>query len=393
MKQALPPELKDVQAAARRALSPVKPAGPKTRAHKSFPFNAKRTDAGRALPPYYLVYFLLVDLLGFEHSGKFEKVAWSVPIDFDGQAFLIEHRKLGLGVFAHNPKKEEDAAKEIVVRIHKAVKVARPFFDWLAEQAVHHSHVNVINNSSDLFERYRYFLDAYRQKTNEYIRRKDERLVQKGTSEFGTWQTISFPAFLLNKEAKWLALAAVEAFFNWTEQAFIHLAILYGELTEAIAVASLAEADWADKYKAALNLTDLEAKKFYDKLVAIRKELRNYVAHGAFGKEGEAFTFHSGAGAVPVLLPHRTGSRKFRLGEGLDFHTDAAIEVIEDFISYLWSASRAPAEVYIQNSSLPIILTLAADGTYERAMNSIESMTELVDRLTHQFDNAANMDW
>jgi len=26
-------------------------------------------------------------------------------------------------------------------------------------------------------------------------------------------------------------------------------------------------------------------------------------------------------------------------------------------------------------------------------MSSIESMTEFVDRLTHQFDNAANMDW
>ncbi len=62
-----------------------------------------------------------------------------MPLDFDGQAFLIEHRKLGLGVFAHNPKKEEDAAEEIVVRIHIVVKVARPFFDWLAEQAVHHS--------------------------------------------------------------------------------------------------------------------------------------------------------------------------------------------------------------------------------------------------------------
>jgi hypothetical protein len=391
MKQALPPKLKDVQSAARRALSPVKPAGPKTRGHKNF--NAKLTDAGDTLPPYYLVYFLLVDLLRFEHSGKFEKVAWSVPIDFDGQAFLIEHRKLGLGVFAHNPKKEEDAAKEIVARIQKAVKVARPFFDWLAEQAVRQSHVNVINNSSDLFERYRYFLDAYRQKTKESIERKDERIVQNGSSEYGTWQSISFPAFLLKKEAMWLALAAVEAFFNWTEQAFIHIAILNGGLTEAIAVASLAEADWGDKYKAATTLTDPEAKKFYDKLVAIRKELRNYIAHGAFGKEGEAFTFHSGAGAVPVLLPHRTGSRKFRLGEGLDFHADAAIEVIEDFVSYLWSGSRAPAELYIQKSSLPIILTLAADGTYERAMSSIESMTEFVGRLTHQFDDAANMDW
>ena len=49
-------------------------------------------------PEYYLVYFLLVDLLGFKCYGRGEKVAWSTPVEIEGQHFLIEHRKLGLGV-------------------------------------------------------------------------------------------------------------------------------------------------------------------------------------------------------------------------------------------------------------------------------------------------------
>ena len=88
------------------------------------------------MPPYYLIYFLLVELLGFRDLGQFEKISWSVPVDFHGRAFLIEHRKLGVGVFAHDPDTEEDAAREIVIRIRKAIELASPFFDWLAEQAV-----------------------------------------------------------------------------------------------------------------------------------------------------------------------------------------------------------------------------------------------------------------
>src|SRR5690242_2481910 len=125
----LPPNLESVRDAARRALGPVIPATSTTRAGNNLLITAKRTNAGRELPPYYLVYFLLVELLGFENLGRFEKVAWSVPVDFNGRAFLIEHRKFGVGVFVDNPDAEEDAAREIVIRIKKAVELAGPFFE------------------------------------------------------------------------------------------------------------------------------------------------------------------------------------------------------------------------------------------------------------------------
>jgi hypothetical protein len=51
------------------------PASTSTDAPVNFLFSAGRSNAGRDLPPYYLVYFLMVDLLGFENLGKFEKVS------------------------------------------------------------------------------------------------------------------------------------------------------------------------------------------------------------------------------------------------------------------------------------------------------------------------------
>jgi len=55
-------------------------------------------------------------------------------------------------------------------------------------------------------------------------------------------------------------------------------------------------------------------------------------------------------------------------------------------------ALAPPAKIDIF-SELPPILTHVLDGTYARAMQSEQDMTEFVDCLTHAFDNPANMDW
>ena len=164
------------------------------------------------LPPYYLVYFLLVDLLGFPNLGQFEKVAWSVPIDFNGQTFLIEHRKLGVGVFAHDAAEEEARAQQIVTLIKQGVKVAEPFFEWLADRAVQDSKLNVINNSDELFERFEYFVAAHRNMVNEARERAEERHIEKRNVEGGTVTTLYMPATELRNDARWLALAAIDAF-------------------------------------------------------------------------------------------------------------------------------------------------------------------------------------
>lgn len=394
MKSPLPTELEAIREKALRAIRPLKPLDSSTEHDPKTLFLARRTNAGRELPPYYLVYFLLVDLLGFPHAGKWEKTAWSVAVDWHGRGFLIEHRKMGLGVFAQDVDRDESAAHEMVIRIQKAVRAAQPFFEWLAGEAVSRSEVNVVNNASFLYGRYAFLRDSYHSKRDEYVKRKAERVVTQGTTPGeGAWIQTSFPVFHLSVESNWLAISAVEAFFAWTEHIFIHVALMTGKKSTATEVTEMAEADWSVKFQSALDLTDSDAKAHYDGLISLRKELRNYVAHGAFGKQGEAFFFHSGAGAVPVLLPYKTGSRKFKLAHGLSFDAQAAISAMEDFIAYLWSGEREPAERYIQQSELPLILTYVHDATYSRAMKSVEDMEDFVRLLSGEFDRAADMDW
>jgi hypothetical protein len=380
-------EFDSVREAALKAIQPIDSIGG---VHY---FYGERTRAGYNLPPYHLVYFLLVELLGFRHLGEAEKVAWSVPIIFGGKVYIIEHRKMGLGVFAKDAKTQEEQAAKIVALVRRAVQVATPFFEWLAEQAVVKSKLNVENRSASLFARFEYLRDLYRKTADEAEARKDERIVEEIKHNGGVTQRIQFPGLKFRTNAEWLALAAIDAFFSWTEHVFIHLAILQSKITTGREVADLASADWSEKFKQAVELDEPRIKRVFDDLLTIRRQLRNYMAHGAFGKRGEAFRFHSGAGAVPVLLPSQVGRKRFTLVDTDGFEERSAFAVIDEFLAKLWSGDREPAHEYIQDSHLPIILPMASDGTYKWAMSSLDDMKALIEKLQYDFDRAADMDW
>ncbi len=390
----LPTELETLRKEARRSIYPIEPASQSDGTALNFWLSAKRTKAGRWLPPYYLVYFLLVELLRFRDLGRDEKVAWVVPIDFKGDTFTIEHRKFGVGVFAPDPDNKEQAARRIVSLIKRGVTFAEPFFEWLASDAVHESKLNVTNQSTSLFERYRYFTDRYGSAQEEIRTRRDERIITRETDSDGTeTTTVEMPVYALKLNAKWVGMAAIDAFFAWTEHVFVHVAILLGQATTGKEVTELAEADWQTKFKAALDLKELGMKGHFDKLVVIRRQLRNYMAHGAFGKQGEAFKFHSRAGAVPVLLTRRPNRGRFSLSGETIFDEEQALKAIEHFIVQFWSGSRAPARIYLEEYDLPTILTMASDGSYVSAMQSVDHMEEFAEHLSRSFDIAADMDW
>lgn len=399
-----PEAMQRIRNAALKAIGELEPAGaPKSEAEPKGLFLSSRTNGGRDLPPYFLVYFLLVDLLKFPYMGKWEKSAWTVPVRYQGRLYGIEHRKTGLGIFAPNldPNAKmsttpnevaESDAREISALIKKGVSAAEPYFEWRAEQVVDGVDLNVVNHSNSLFDRYMFFNSRFNALSTEAEFRKEEKNVEKKTLENGVEVTsISVPCYALNREAKWNAQAAIEAFFSWTEHVFIHLAILQGRLRSGKDVADMAAADWKTKFKAALDVSDVETQKHYDKLLGLRAQIRNFMAHGAFGKQGEAFSFHSNAGAVPVLLTRRQQNRYSFTGK-LAFDESAALSDIEKFISHLWSGSRTPAKHYL-DSDLPIILTYVVDGTYTQVMQSDEEMSEFVDHLTGEFDRAGDMEW
>lgn len=400
----LPAPMRQVKANALRAigeLEPVQTPGSDESVEVDALFHFSRTNGGRNLPPYYLVYFLLVDLLRFPYLGQREKSAWTVPVRYKGRLYTVEHRKLGLGIFApgldlsHGSRVseiEETDAREICQLIKKGVSVARSYFEWRAEQVVNGEKLNVVNRSERLFERYKYFRDrffglcaAYEDQNPQFVAQKNPR----GKNEEHI--TFNHSAYILRTQAAWNGQAAIDAFFSWTEHVFTHLGILQGVLTSGERVTGFVKLKWNERYKTVLDQSNPETASHYQKISALRTQIRNFMAHGAFGKIREAFTFHSAVGAVPVVL---TGDdkRRYSFQGQMEFDEKIALKDVEDFVGYLWSGPRAPAKIYLA-SNLPTNIYYAVNGAYALAMHSNESMQEFVDYLTEHFDRAANMDW
>ena len=234
-----------------------------------------------------------------------EKTSWSLKIEYNGISIAIEHRKFALGIF-DNPANETEA-EEVASRIRKAVAKATHYFEFIAAAAAQRSELNVDNRSRDLFARYEYFLDQYRQLLVKIEENKDKTIVTK--TAFSTMT--SFPVFQFYREASWNAIAVIDAFFSWTEHVFSPIAILKRVVGTGVEVADLAKTEWAVKFKKVVFLDQPAMKASYDELTEMRRQVRNFLDHGSFGKNEEAFQFHSGAGAVPLLLPHQRG--KLRL--------------------------------------------------------------------------------
>lgn len=125
----------------------------------------------------------------------------------------------------------------------------------------------------------------------------------------------------------------------------------------------------------------------------MRNQLCNFVSHGAFGKDGNAFAFHSGTGTVPVIMNHSKQKNKFSLQGSLTFNENEVIKFIEDFIKFLWESSLYPAMFYTQSCGLPTILPLASSGLYEVLSKDADNMREYCHSLMQEIDDALNMDW
>lgn len=360
-----------------------------TKADKDFLFKAVRADVGENLPPYYLIYFLFIDLLGFKDLGRFEKVAWSIPIDYNGAAYILEYRKLGMGLFVADKESQKNECQEIVKKINNAVKVAKPYFDWVANEAAKNSQLNVLNHSLRLYDRYTFLIEEYKIKDQENISHKNT--VQESWN-FENYLSVYSESQKLKKETQWLALSAIDAFYSFTEHIFIHAAILRGSLLTGEDVGRLAQDDWASKFKACLDVQNKVIKSHYDKLGLIKKQIRNYMAHGAFGKNGEAFQIHSTVGAIPLLMTNQKGGSRFSIQPDTEFDEKEAIKAIEDFIRFYWDSNSFLEIIYIK-SALPSILTFANDSTYENALKSLNNMENLIEHLNVISDNSANMDW
>lgn len=339
---------------------------------------------------YYLVFMLLVDLLGFDYLGPGEKVAYIIPIDFEGRRCSVVYAKFGMKI---EYSSDGDGAA-VYAALKKGMRAAKPYYLWRAEQASVSSDLNLISKCPQLWNKYVFLKEQSEAFMEKFEAGKDNQLVESGFSEDGSasWFSISFPAYEFQSQSLWLHEAAVDAFFAWCEQALVHVAVLLGKLKNGKEIADLLKREFGEKCKLVLDLSDASDKSAYDDIVDLRVQMRNYVAHGSFGKDGSTFQFHTRVGAVPLKILDGDTQSEFSFGTDSLRDWEGDYARIDKFLTRLWSGGRSPAKQYL-DTGFPCILTYVIDGTYQKAMQDEDNMRRFIDYLSRKMDDAANMDF
>lgn len=377
--------LDQVRECAARAISPIEQ-----------PPEAQRRVGGcqsfRGIPhhEYYLIFLLLVDLLGFKYSGPFEKVAYIIPVGYKGARYTVVYAKFGMRI--EGP--EDGNPKDVYGALKRGMKAAKKYYLWRAAEASTTSNLNLVSKCRELWDKYIFLKDQSQNLLARFEADKDKSVVEEGCNEDGSvkWRSVSYPAYAFLTQAVWLHEAAVDAFFAWCEQALVHLAVLMGKLKTGKEIAELLKKEFGEKCKLILDLSKSEEKSSYDDILMLRVELRNYVAHGSFGKDGSTFQFHSRVGAVPLKILDGEDQSDFSFGDSPRRDWESDYSRIDNFLETLWSSNRSPAKQYLE-TGFPCVLTYASDGTYQRAMRSDEEMSSFIDFIGYQRDTAANMDF
>ena len=329
------------------------------------------------------IYFLFVNLLGYKNLGQFEKIAWSIPIDYKGKAYLIEHRKFGVCLLANNPSKEQKEIKEILENINDAIIVAQPYFKYIAKKSIQTDKINIKNNNANLYKRFQYFYEQY------LNHKKKIKLKMQSLPKHEKLLCSIYPSSDI-REMEYLLFAMLEAFYSWSEHIFVLLAILYGKFNTGDDIAKFQNKHWNEKYKEVIGVK--EDKELYENLILIRQQLRNFNSHGALGKNGETFSFHSGAGAVPVFLNDKNLTIALTQHD-IEYLDKIVIPIINRFNKMLWKGKRRNAKLLIQDYSLDLVLNYSTNKQYTKLLNSRKAMKDFIDYTIYQIDRATNMDF
>lgn len=339
---------------------------------------------------YYLIFLMMVDLLEYKYFGPYEKLAYGIPIQFENMIYSVNYEKFGMRIECS----EGGDGARVYEEIRKGIKAAKPYFLWRAEQASTSSNLNLESKCPKLWAKYQYFREQSKELIDKFETDKDKQKVEKGYNDDGSlrWTSIGYPAYEFLEQGRWMHEAAVDAFFAWCEQALVHTAILMGRLTNGKDVVDLLKGEFGPKCKLVLDLSLPDEKSAYDDISLLRNELRNFVAHGSFGKDGSAFTFHSAAGAIPLKVLDKKSRSEFSFGGSDVRDWEADYQRIDSFLEQLWGNGRAPAKLYLE-AGFPCILTYSADGVYSRAMKNESEMEGFLEYLGRMMDDSANMDF
>ncbi|MBI3099183.1 MAG: hypothetical protein HYY93_13220 [Planctomycetes bacterium] len=341
------------------------------------------TPAGFPLPQ--LLHFGFTHLLQMSAYGPEEKMLWGICFDFRGATFGFEHRKFGLRALCERRNLDAPILNEIVGRARALTNVAEAYLTsgyGTAQLAAGRFTMQNLYNRLD--DRYRFLRS---EAEAAYSKPPPPPVTHTSNSVVCTEHDYSRP----DREGGALAAAAVDAYFSRQE----HLFCLSAAFTDSVPPEGTLEflgGNWRTKARVVLDLQNSSAKTFYDRLVGVRDEWRNPLAHGGFLSGGASLYFHvSGVGALPMRL-RRTPAGAV-LGFALPRSSFSEIMTLFDSFDAFLKGSSLRFPVKWAESGLDLSFAPESTAAYRLAMQSESDFDALLEQVAYQQDRSANMDF
>lgn len=340
-------------------------------------------------PAPYIVFIIFVYLKKYSFGGKWEKVAWEIPIKYKGVPMMLTHRKFGFKILTFSGSESDEAlAQEAIYKINKAIPVAEKLMEPAIKEQVDAGAITLSNEYHELRSRYEYF----REQSEYYLSEdsKEEIDIRSFDDHIAALNAIRKSQ---NKASNY-AIAMIDAYFSLLEhilvmiKPFITVSEKESNLSEFIGL------NWGDKYKILFDIASGGIEKsWFDKLTTIKETYRNPFAHGNFQKGGASLNVHMPhLGAIPMLLTKGNSEVHFSFSKFDEPQLNEVCGVFDEFDSFLKSGRAKYGMIYLE-SGTDVVFDVDTKKMYLDAMVSEEDFTQFVDHMGQRFDDAANMDW
>lgn len=336
----------------------------------------------------YIVFIIFVKILKFDFQGRWEKVAWEIPVLYKGIPFILAHRKFGFSI-STRPREEIDVnelAVEAIEMIHKAIPYAETLIAPEIKKLINEGRITLSNEYLEIRDRYQFF----RQKANlEFTNTKKETEMSKLIREMRDEP-------FKTRHGQYHLIAMLDAYYSMLEHLLVLLIpFLKVELPEEITLEKFISANWKDKYNLVLSgLKDKSVALHLDNLIKIKEQYRNPISHGHFQKNGASIYVHmKNLGAIPMVLTKSKSNLSYGFNELSVITFKDICKAFDALDHFLDEHPDTKHALKYMKTTFPVAFDRRSKQEYSHAMKSDEKFGEFLDSTGRKLDNAMNMDW
>ena len=347
-----------------------------------------------SVPSPYIVYIIFVVLKDYSHGGRWEKVAWEIPIQYKGEAFMLSHRKFGFQIQSVDGTLEQaQLAQEAIFKIGKATSVAEDLLQPMIRSQIDLGEITLVNDYHHLRARYEYFRACANEQLAEVREPKiivDDSLTihENLNAKFASYNR----GIKRKQRAGYYAMSMIDAYFSLLEhilvlvKPFVHLKGTESSLADFI------RSNWGSKFKAIFNTgSNPSANQIYSSLLSIKETYRNPSAHGNFLKQGGSLYVHiPRVGAVPMHMSKSKDDIRYSFRSEQELADVCSI--LDAVDAFLESSITSFGMIYVK-SGAEVAYDTQSKKKYAVSMIDKATFEQFVDQVCREIDDNTNMDW